>query len=74
MKKLNPVEQNAIKFLNREGSYCPGVIDPGSHGMVAGEIRRVLDGLVRKKRVWSEETDDGPRYHLTAQGRADAEA
>jgi hypothetical protein len=33
---------------------------------------RALDDLVKSKRLTVEPTDGGNRYHLTAQGRADA--
>jgi hypothetical protein len=69
MRKLTPVEQNAVNSLAERGPLCPGE-EPGSvpHQI----IKDVLDGLVKKKRATVEMTDDGPRYHLTAQGREDA--
>lgn len=69
MRKLTDTEQNAINWLNRVGSIC---FNAQSNGFVEDEVRSVLDSLVKKKRAYVEPTDDGPRYHLTAQGRADA--
>lgn len=72
MRKLSAEEQNAVNFLRRSGPYTPGHDYSGLHENVTSELRRILDGLVRKKRATVEMTDDGPRYHLTAQGRSDA--
>lgn len=68
-RRLSIVEQNAVNFLARHGSVCPGE-EPGSvpHQI----IMSVLDSLVKKKRAKVEMTDDGPRYHLTALGREEA--
>lgn len=72
MKKLTPVEQYALKFLSRVGTYCPGTDARGLEGVTLAEIRRVLTGLERKKRAISEPTDDGPAFTLTALGRSEA--
>jgi hypothetical protein len=69
MRKLTPIEQNAVNTLHRRGPLTPGG-EPGSppHRIIRG----VLDGLVKKKRATVEMTDDGPRYTLTPAGHADA--
>lgn len=68
MRKLTDLETGAVPFLARNGAYCPGEVST-----VAGEVvRSTLDSLVKKKRATVEMTDDGPRYSLSAQGRADA--
>lgn len=72
MRKLTDIEQNAVNFLSRVVSYCPGTDARGLDGATTAEIRKVLDALVRKKRATADATDDGPVYSLTAQGRDDA--
>lgn len=68
MKKLTPIEVNACKFLARIGPYCPG-LEPSE---AKTELRAILDGLVKKRRVLVTVEDDGPVYSLTAAGEADA--
>lgn len=60
MRKLTFTEEAALYFLERDGSYCPGNETDAKRLMV----RKVLDGLVKKKRATVEMTDDGPRYSL----------
>jgi hypothetical protein len=69
MRKLTPTEQGAIYFLDRDGPICPGDALTSEAGQF---VKAVFDSLVKKKRATVEMTDDGPRYSLTAQGRADA--
>jgi hypothetical protein len=69
MRKLTAQEQGAIYFLDRDGPLVLGDRARGEAGQI---VQAVLDSLVRKKRATVEMTDDGPRYSLTAQGRADA--
>lgn len=69
MKKLTDIEVNACRFLAREGSYSPGLVWDTA---AVREILNVMDSLVKKKRAFTEDTDDGPVFHLTAQGEVDA--
>lgn len=67
MRKIDAFELHLLRLIaNAGGSYCPD-----ENAADAGQ--RALDGLVKAKRL-SIEANDGapPRYHLTAQGRADA--
>lgn len=66
MRKLDHDERTYLDLISRVGgSFCPhSDADPGRI--------KVLNDLVKAKRLRVESTDDGPRYHLTAQGRADA--
>lgn len=66
MKKINQFQQRILYYIDQAGgSYCPGEdIHPDS--------ATDLDYLVKAKRLTVEPTDGGNRYHLTAQGRADA--
>lgn len=69
MKKLTHQEQAAVYFLDRDGPCCPGDAVNSEAGQI---VKAVFDSLVKKKRATVEMTDDGPRYSLSAQGRADA--
>lgn len=69
MRKLDQVDHNTLAFIVRcGGSYCPS-----NDACAEPFIMDTLDNLVRKKRLTVEANDGAPpRYHLTAQGRADA--
>jgi hypothetical protein len=58
VKKLTLTEQSALYFLDRDGPLCPGMDTDPKRVMV----RKVLDGLVKKRLATVEMTDDGPRY------------
>lgn len=60
MKKLLPIEEQALEVLIEHGSICPGDVSASKAGYI---VKSVLDSLVKKKRAYTEETDDGPRYH-----------
>lgn len=66
MKKLTPVQSKMLWFIaeHHGGSYMPWGMDP--------LLSKALHKLVQAGRLTVEPTDDGNRYHLTAQGRADA--
>jgi hypothetical protein len=67
MKKLTTEEHNALAWLNRQGSYCPGRPETEAERQVVF----YLDSLCRKRRAIAEETDDGPRYSLAPAGHAE---
>lgn len=69
MKKLTSIEVNACRFLAKHGAWTPG---DAVHGRGGAEVIRVLRGLEKKGRVTIDQTDDGPKFSLTAQGEADA--
>lgn len=69
MKRLTDPEINACRFLSKHGPYTPGDAAQAKGGP---EVVAVLNSLVKKRRVSVEQTDDGPRYSLTAQGEIDA--
>jgi len=66
MKKLTPVQSRMLWFIaeHHGGSYIPWGMDP--------MLLKALDKLVKSGRLMVESTDDGPRYHLTELGKADA--
>jgi hypothetical protein len=63
MKKLTNEEDSALRALRKFGSYCPGLSWVSVPSFETDLFREALKGLVRKKQVRVEETDDGPRYH-----------
>ena len=67
MRKLTPVQHKLLQLIaDAGGSYCPDVdLDPMAV--------RSLHELVKAKRLTVEPTDGPARYHLTAQGREDAQ-
>jgi len=68
MRKLTPNEHKFLELIAKVGgSYCPG-------DDLHPEAARALHELVKAKRLTTEHTDAGPRYHLTAQGAVDASA
>lgn len=68
MKKLTDIQRTYLFLIDSiGGSYCPDAdSDPGAV--------KILNDLAKAKRLRVEPTDALPRYHLTAQGRADAGA
>lgn len=66
MRKLNDLHRTLLSLIAQVGgSFCPSpYADPMAF--------QALNELVKAKRLTAEPTDDGPRYHLTAKGRADA--
>lgn len=69
MRKLTHNEGTALDILARRGSLVPGDAVPD---WTQAGLMLALEGLVKKKRATVEATDDGPRYSITAEGRADA--
>jgi hypothetical protein len=63
MRKLSFVETNAIRWLAKNGPYCPGDQAQTDAGK---QVKAILDGLVRKRCAVAEMTDDGPAYHAVA--------
>ena len=66
MRKLTPVQRKLLRLIaDAGGSYCPDFdLDPMAV--------RALHELVKSKRLTVEATDGPARYHLTEQGREDA--
>lgn len=72
MRKLTDIELSALRALRKFGAYVPGKSWVSVPSFETEMFRDALDSLVKKKRVRATDTDDGPRYTLTAQGEADA--
>jgi len=70
MTKFTRDEAMALHLLAKNGPAIPGR-DRIAAWKAAGLVK-ALDRLARKGRVEIEDTDDGPRYTLTALGEADA--
>lgn len=70
-RRLSPDEARMLHLIAKAGgSWCPD-----DEAWAEPLVRQVLKGLKSKGRL-REEADDGslPRFHLTAEGRADAAA
>ena len=69
MRKLTPEETRLLQMIaGAGGSVCPGVdttIPKAGH--------KSLRKMVTRGDLSVEEFDDGPRFTLTAQGRAEAD-
>lgn len=69
MRKLTDQERQLLQLIsNAGGSVCPGtdtVIPKAGH--------KSLRRMERAGLLSVEETQDGPRFHLTALGRQEAE-
>lgn len=68
MRRLTPMEANAVKVLAKRGSFVPDITNPRDM-----EAAAILDGLVKKRRVQTEVFDGSVRYSLTFSGLHDAE-
>lgn len=65
MRRLDEPEQLALNILVRRGSICLGDLvqtDLGDY------MHNALKGLVRKKRAYAADTDDGPAFYPTQAG------
>lgn len=67
MKRLTHNEGTALSILAKRGALVPG--DSIPDWSEAG-LMHALNGLVKKRLALAEETDDGPRFTCTAEGRA----
>ncbi|GHA15450.1 hypothetical protein GCM10007989_07780 [Devosia pacifica] len=70
MTRLTPIEHELL-FLIREngGSVCPG----NPEFLRNAKLRRTLRRLEHAGILRAEDTDDGPRFHLTERGRQEVE-
>lgn len=70
MRKLTDDEQRALNVLVRRGSICLGDLVQTDLGEY---MHNALKGLVRKKRAYAAEGDDGPIFYPTGAGVNHAE-
>ncbi|GEM_PF-1900550 len=69
MRKLTNQERQLLQLIsNAGGSICPGV-----DVSIPREGHRSLRRMERAGLLRVEETDYGPRFHLTSLGRQEAE-
>lgn len=67
MRKLTDQERQLLQLIsNAGGSVCPG-----ADTSIPREGHRSLRRMERAGLLRVEETDDGPRFHLTGAGRAE---
>lgn len=70
MRKLTGQERQLLQHLrNAGGSHCPGADISSS---IPSPGRKSIAWMVSKGFITEEMTDDGPRWHLTAQGQEGA--
>ena len=70
-RPLSNQERQLLRDIDAQGgSICPGreIV-----GRFSKEGRKSLRWLAWNGFLTDEETDDGPRYHITAQGRAEVD-
>lgn len=72
MRRLTDHEQHVLNVLVRRGSVCLG--DLATTSLLGADLHDTLKSLVRKKRAYAEDTDDGPAFYPTQAGRNDATA
>lgn len=69
MRKLSEQERQLLRdIVDQDGSICPGreIV-----GRFSKQGRKSLRQMADMGYLTVEDTDDGPRYHLTTQGRAE---
>ncbi len=69
MRRLSEPQQRVLNRLAKMDSFCPGLSDDP----MLPDVRRILDDLVKNKRVTVTDTQDGPSYSLSAIGRQEVE-
>lgn len=65
MRKLASRETRLLALIAAAG----GSICPGTDASIPRAAHRILRRLVARGDLMDEETDDGPRFHLTIQGQ-----
>ncbi len=69
MRKLAPDQIHLLGLIaDAGGSVCPG-----TDTFIPKAAQKVLRRLVIRGDLMNEETDDGPRFHLTAQGQREVD-
>ena len=69
MRKLAPDEIHLLGLIAAAG----GSVCPGTDTFIPKAAQKVLRRLVARGDLRDEETDDGPRFHLTAQGQREVD-
>jgi len=67
VRKLTPDETRLLAII---ASAPGGSVCPGSDASIPRAAEKVLRRLVTRGDLTDEETQDGPRFHITEQGRA----
>lgn len=68
-RRLTPEELQLLQLISRAG----GSVCPGSDVSIPRAAHKALRRMERAGLLTAEDTDDGPRFHLTAQGQAEAD-
>lgn len=69
MRKLTDQERQLLQFISGAG----GSVCPGTDTVIPKTGHKSLRRMERAGLLSVEETDDGPRFHLTPLGREEAE-
>ena len=69
MKKLAPDEIHLLTLIAAAG----GSVCPGTDTFIPKAAQKLLRRLVLRGDLADEKTDDGPRFHLTAQGQREVD-
>ena len=69
MRKLTDQERQLLELINSAG----GSVCPGTDASIPKAGHKSLRKMVTRGDLTVEETDDGPRFTLTAQGRSEAD-
>ena len=69
MRRLTPEEQQLLVVISAAG----GSVCPGTDTSIAKAGHKALRRMERAGLLRVEETDDGPRFHLTALGQEEVE-
>ena len=69
MRKLTDQERQLVLYIDAAG----GSVCPGTDASIPKAGHKSLRKMVTRGDLTVEETDDGPRFTLTAQGRLEAD-
>lgn len=69
MRKLASSESQLLSLIDAAG----GSVCPGTDTSIPRAAHKILRRLVARGDLTDEETDDGPRFHLTIQGQREVD-
>ncbi|WP_108397594.1 hypothetical protein [Devosia submarina] len=69
MRKLTDQERQLLELINSAG----GSVCPGTDTTIPKAGHKALQRMARAGLLSIEETDDGPRFHLTSAGRGEVD-
>ena len=69
MRKLTDQEHHLLQYIDAAG----GSVCPGTDASIPKAGHKSLQRMERAGLLRVEETDDGPRFHLTAAGQSEVD-